>query len=309
MPIHLDQVWGSIFSYEGGKFFWKWPKRVPYPVTVSFGRPMPSTSTKEAMRDAVVELGADAAEAREYKETLASRFIQTAKLHPGRLAIAADSSGKQLSYRRTLIAALLMAGWLKRQHRDEEMIGLLLPASVGAAIANLGITVRGQVAVNLNFTAGPAMDSAIEQCGIKTILTSRALLEKINLPPRPGMVFLEDLLPGFSGIGKARMAALAAMPASIIERAVGRRHKSRDLAAVIFSSGTTGTPKGVMLSHRNILSTIDGMGQVCEFGKTAVGGPAALLPFVRLHRDAMVPHDQGLDRGLPSEPVRCQSRR
>ncbi len=276
VPIHLDQVWGSIFSYEGGKFFWKWPKRVPYPVTITYGAAMPSNSTKEAMRTAVVELGADAAEAREYKETLASRFIEAAKRYGGRLAVA-DSSGKELTFRHTLIAALLMAGRLKRKHRDEEMIGLLLPASAGAAIANLGVTLRGQVAVNLNFTAGPAMDSAIEQCGLRTILTSRTFLERIDMTPRPGMVYLEDLMAGFSGMDKAIAAAVAAMPGTIIERAIGPRRKTHDLATVIFSSGTTGTPKGVMLSHKNILSTIDSMGQVCEFGED--GCLAGLLPF------------------------------
>ena len=57
IPVHLDRMWGSIFSFEGGRFLWKWPKRVPYPVTVSFGEPMPSTVQAHDVRQAILELG------------------------------------------------------------------------------------------------------------------------------------------------------------------------------------------------------------------------------------------------------------
>src|ERR1039457_2963705 len=60
IPVHLDRLWGSIFSFEGGKFFWKWPKRIPYPVTVSFGNPMLANSTAHEVRQAIQELAAEA---------------------------------------------------------------------------------------------------------------------------------------------------------------------------------------------------------------------------------------------------------
>ena len=57
IPVYLDRVWGSIFSFKGGRFFWKWPIRVPYPVTVAFGRPLSSTTTAAEARLALQTLG------------------------------------------------------------------------------------------------------------------------------------------------------------------------------------------------------------------------------------------------------------
>src|SRR5205823_13711296 len=58
VPVYLDRVWGSVFSFKGGRFFWKWPIRVPYPVTVAFGEPLPSSTTSAEARLAIMELGA-----------------------------------------------------------------------------------------------------------------------------------------------------------------------------------------------------------------------------------------------------------
>ena len=61
IPVHLGGVWGSLFSFAGGKFFWKWPRRILDPVTVSFGKPMPANSTAGEVRQAVGELLAPSA--------------------------------------------------------------------------------------------------------------------------------------------------------------------------------------------------------------------------------------------------------
>ena len=79
IPVHLDRLWGSIFSFERGRFFWKWPKHIPYPVTVSFGNPMPATSTAHEVRQAIQEL---AAEATAHRQT-AARYA-AAPLDPQR---------------------------------------------------------------------------------------------------------------------------------------------------------------------------------------------------------------------------------
>ena len=75
IPVHLDRVWGSIFSFKDGKFFWKWPRRVPLPVTVSFGKAMTSTASAWEMRQAILELGSDAFVSRRRRDDLlASAF-------------------------------------------------------------------------------------------------------------------------------------------------------------------------------------------------------------------------------------------
>src|SRR5207237_10712741 len=100
---------------------------------------------------------------------------------------------------RVLVASMLLSRWARRQLRDESSVGLLLPASVGGALANLGLSMAAKVPVNLNFTAGPeSMTSAIEQCQIKTMVTSRRFLSKAGIKPLAGMVFLEDVMKDFS---------------------------------------------------------------------------------------------------------------
>jgi acyl-[acyl-carrier-protein]-phospholipid O-acyltransferase/long-chain-fatty-acid--[acyl-carrier-protein] ligase len=269
IPVHLDRLWGSIFSFHSGRFFWKWPRQIPYPVTVSFGRPLPATATAHQVRRAVMELGAEAVvHRRGRRDLLHARFLAAARRNWFRFAMA-DSTGKELSYGGALTGALLLSGRL-REHAA--MVGVLLPASVGGALANLAVLFAGKIPVNLNFTAGPeAMQSAGEQCGLRQVLTSRAFLARAGLAEPPGAVYLEDLLGSFTRIQKLR----AALDALFLYRP--RRASPDSLATVIFSSGSTGLPKGVMLSHHNIVSNIESIAQV--YWVTRQDRLMGVLPF------------------------------
>ena len=265
IPVHLDRVWGSIFSFKDGRSVWKWPSRLPYPVTVSFGAPLPASTTAEQARQAVLELGAAAVAYRRSRwDFLHLRFIATAKHLWSRLCLA-DSSGRRLTFGEALVGSMLLARWLRRQHPHDSTIGLLLPASVGGALANIAVLLAGKTPVNLNFTAGPeAMSAAIQQCNIQTLLTSRQFLHKAKLDTRPGMVYLEEVLPQLSRWQKAG-AFLAArlLPTRWLQRYYKpRRSTPQSLATVVFSSGSTGTPKGVMLSHHNVVSNIESVAQI-----------------------------------------------
>ena len=89
IPVHLDRVWGSIFSFEGGRFFRKWPERIPYPLTVSFGTPLPSDTPAHKLRDAVCTLGEEAWRLRKsYRHPLHREFIHAMRRHPFRFAMA-----------------------------------------------------------------------------------------------------------------------------------------------------------------------------------------------------------------------------
>ncbi|HZD40876.1 MAG TPA: AMP-binding protein, partial [Terriglobales bacterium] len=267
IPVHLDQLWGSIFSFAGGQFFWKWPKRLPHPVTVSFGPALPPKATVTEARRAVLELESRAFDHRpSAKELLHTTFIAAAKRRWFSFCMA-DTTGVELTYGKTLIGSLLLAGWLKNHCPSESLIGVLLPPSVAGSLVNIAILLAGKVPVNLNFTGGSqAMMSAMEQCHIETIVTSRLFLAKASLEKRDGMVHLEEIRKEFTP-AKRVAAALKAflLPASWLQRRYRKDRQPNDLASVIFSSGSTGAPKGIMLSHWNIISNIEGIRQVIQF--------------------------------------------
>jgi acyl-[acyl-carrier-protein]-phospholipid O-acyltransferase/long-chain-fatty-acid--[acyl-carrier-protein] ligase len=267
IPVHLDQLWGSIFSFKQGRFFWKRPRLLPYPVTVSFGAPLPASASVQDVRQAVQELESEAAgHRRRRRDLLQAKFIRMAKRRWFSFCMA-DTTGMELTFGRTLIGARLLAGWVRRHTAGESMVGLLLPASVGGALANIAASLAGKVPVNLNFTSGPdAMRLAIERCGIKTILTSRVFLSRAGLEELPGMVFLEELRKTFTAFQKtSALLSSFLLPARLLEWHHARNQKPDDLATVIFSSGSTGAPKGIMLSHHNIVSNIEGIEQVFQF--------------------------------------------
>jgi acyl-[acyl-carrier-protein]-phospholipid O-acyltransferase / long-chain-fatty-acid--[acyl-carrier-protein] ligase len=311
IPVHLDGLWGSVFSFEGGRFFWKWPKRFPFPMTVSFGAPMPSNSDAHQVRQAIAGLASDAVMDRKSRQDLLHlRFIRAARKNWSRFAMA-DSTGRELTYGRALTAAVMIARWARGiskgrladargsealgrrstpMHADDAQargsealqsrdpkgavtaVGVLLPSSCGGALANIGLTMAGIVPVNLNFTAGPeAMASAIEQCGIKTIVTSRVFLEKAGIAEMPGMVYIEDI---FASGGKTSAFLMARFAPKWM---IASKCDPDSLATIIFSSGSTGTPKGVMLSHYNLISNIEAMVQV--FWLTPDDRIIGVLPF------------------------------
>jgi acyl-[acyl-carrier-protein]-phospholipid O-acyltransferase/long-chain-fatty-acid--[acyl-carrier-protein] ligase len=280
VPVHLDRLWGSIFSFKDGRFLWKRPERIPYPVTISFGRPLGGAATAQEARQAIAELGSAAFKHRLTRgDLLQLRFLQTAKRRWFSFCMA-DSSGRELSYGNAAVGSLLLARWLKKECAGESMIGLLLPASVGGALANVAALMAGKIPVNLNFTAGSeAMAGALRQCGARTILTSRLFLARAKLEPTQGMIFIEDAVSKTTAWQKLAAAGLTFVFPSRLTLALcgGRDQKPDSLATVIFSSGSTGAPKGVMLSHHNVISNLEGFAQL--FWVTRKDRMMGVLPF------------------------------
>jgi acyl-[acyl-carrier-protein]-phospholipid O-acyltransferase/long-chain-fatty-acid--[acyl-carrier-protein] ligase len=266
VPVALDGVWGSIFSFEKRRFVWKWPRRIPYPVTVSFGPPMPARATASEVRQAVQELLAAAWPHRRGRmRPLPQAFVRSARRYPFRFAMS-DAQTPKVSFGAALVKAIFLARRLKKVWAGQEKIGLLLPPSVAGALVNFAAMLLGKVPVNLNYTLSEqTLASCIRQCEIKTVVTSKAFLEKVKLTVPCAVVFIEESAANPGG-GEKLVAFFMAwmLPAGWLERAMGcvKKGELDDLATVIFSSGSTGEPKGVMLSHYNILSNIAQMEQV-----------------------------------------------
>jgi len=294
VPIALDGVWGSIFSFEKGRFLWKMPRHFPFPVTVAFGKPMPANATAFEVRQAVQELLAEAWTQRRVRmRTLHRSFIRTARLLPLRFAMA-DGQGTKLNFAGALTRTVFLARRLRKIWAGQGMVGLLLPPSVPGALVNFAALVLGKVPVNLSYTlSGESLASCVRQCELKTVVTSRAFVERVKIQVPCEAVFLEDVAAR-PGAGEKLTALLMAwlLPAWLLERALGSgtgnapadtrgrvcsASKLDELATVIFSSGSTGDPKGVMLSHYNIGSNIEQLGQVFGFG--ARDRILGVLPF------------------------------
>ncbi len=326
IPVALDGVLGSPTSFEHGKLVRRFPERVPHPVTVSFGAPMPPTASHIEVREAVQELIADAWQYRRARmEPMPRNFVRCARRHPHRFFMADANSGK-VSFGTALTKTVFLSRRLGKIWRGQDMVGIFLPPSVPAALVNYAAFLCGKVAVNLNYTLSEAtIAHCAEQCGIQTVITSRKFLEKIKLTPPGKLIFLEDVAGGApsaisassaavtaagsgavsapepktggetppepAGEGRLRYGApttgekLAAWllakfaPFNLLTRIAGREKEVAldDLATVIFSSGSTGQPKGVMLTHYNILSNLEQFSHILNF--THCDRLLGILPF------------------------------
>jgi acyl-[acyl-carrier-protein]-phospholipid O-acyltransferase/long-chain-fatty-acid--[acyl-carrier-protein] ligase len=273
IPIYFDGLWGHPISYRGGGLFksWRWFR---WPVTIHVGEPIRGPISPTQLHQRIVEMENQAMPLRKRPDsTLPHRLIAAVRANWSRLALA-DSTGKSLTFGRTLTAALLVRNWFVSRRPAEHRIGVLLPSSVGGAVVNLGIAFAGRTAVNLNFTTGEeSMRAAAERCGLRTIVTSRLFVEKIKLAPMPEMVYAEDMLV-FSKAAKLR--ALLAARFTPVRRLAGKTRPD-DIAAIIFTSGSTGEPKGVMLTHWNLIANMDTTAQV--FNLSRQDCMLGVLPF------------------------------
>ena len=271
VPVHLDQVWGSIFSFSEGKIVFKRPRRIPYRVTVSFGKPMPATSSAFEVRQAILALGAEAfAHRLQDSPPLPLAFSRQAKAKPFSLSMA-DSSGARLNAIQALTGSYLLGRSISADASEGgENVGVFLPPSVGAALVNAGLLLHGKVAVNLNYTAGKdVVDACVNKAGIRAVVSSRKFAEKIGWEPDGKKIYVEDLVPSISGLSRAVHALIfLLLPSFVLERTffAGARGPLDRLAAIMFTSGSTGMPKGVMLTHANILANLEAVAQVVQFG-------------------------------------------
>jgi len=194
------------------------------------------------------------------------RFIEIAKQFGGKLAIIDRTLNRRVTYSKALIGSLILSEKFKSY--DPGFLGIMLPTSAGAVLSVLGALMSGRVPVMINYSTGAAQNAEFAQkkCDFRTIITARALLEKVKCPIVPGMVFIEDIMQRVSLKDKLSAAIRSKLPLSMLLRSVHAGSEDDDLI-VLFTSGSEKDPKAVELTHRNITSNVESISSVLQISE------------------------------------------
>lgn len=208
-----------------------------------------------------------------YWHSLAHAFVHQVKLKPHALAVS-DSTGLSFTYEQLFVRALILANLLCNKLSAVKQVGILLPPSVGAVVANVALALLGKTSVNLNYTTGEkVLDSCVEQCQLEYIISSHRVVEKLGLNPKASVIYLEDLKEEVGVLEKIKSWIEATLMPEVIlgellpglawhhQESAKPFPSTNDAATIIFTAGSTGEAKGVLLSHSNLLSNIQAIRQ------------------------------------------------
>jgi len=204
-------------------------------------------------------------------------FVVTAKKFWKKIAYIDRTSGRKITYSKALTASLILTEKFKKF--DQGFVGVMIPTSAGCALTVLGVLMSGRTPVMINYSTGAANNARFAQkkCDFRTIITSRALLEKIECPQVEGMVFIEDIMKGISFAEKIKAALKARMPLAMILGKWVHGGDEDDNLVILFTSGSEKDPKAVQLTHRNIASNITEFSNVYKLSAEDI--MLANLPF------------------------------
>jgi acyl-[acyl-carrier-protein]-phospholipid O-acyltransferase / long-chain-fatty-acid--[acyl-carrier-protein] ligase len=281
VPVWLDRLWGSIFSFQGGRFFTKWPRSLPYRVMVAFGQPLPAEAANIAtVREELLKIGEFCYSQRPHlRGHLAQACLRGLKRSPFRNAVTDGLDNTTLSRGKLLGVAIALSRHLKRTC-PERRIGIVLPPGKGGVVANLAVVFAGKIPVNLNFTsARDSIESATLQAGLSTIITARMLVKRLeDFPWTPQVIHLEEILPKMKRAIVAWWLLGLVLPSGALARILKLpRVGDHAEAILLFTSGSSGQPKGVALTHRNILGNVSQFAVMLDAKKDDV--MLASLPF------------------------------
>src|SRR5213592_3789719 len=272
VPVWLDQLWGSIFSFQGGRFFTKFPKRIPYPVTIAFGKPLKAEAADNAtVREELLKLGEFCFSRRPSLDRhLAEECVRGLKRRRFATAVIDGTDHSQLSRAKLLGAAAALSRYLRKEFSDER-IAIVLPASKASMLANLAVTLADKVPVDLNFTMGRAAnESCCRRANLRVAISATQFIERVKDFPWPERILkLDELLPPMKRQIVCWWIIALLVPARLLLRLLEVPKKGGHTEAVLlFTSGTTGEPKGVVVSHRNVVGNVSQFRQLLDAKRT-----------------------------------------
>lgn len=277
VPFYIRGLWGSQLSRSSDKLKSLRGQGTVH-VLVAFGQPVESDTKALEVKRLVSELSVTAWQA--YAKNLPSlpHAIIDGLKRTGREMAATDINGPSLSGHKLLTAAFCFARRVDRLTLQSRLygqannIGIMLPASSASMIANAAGLISGNAVVNLNFTSSPEnIESAIIRSDIQVVLTSRKFISKLTgkgfsedcLSKNAKVIYLEDVK---ETIGKCELIttllAVMLLPSWVLKALSVRKIDNDKTAAILFSSGSEGAPKGVMLSHSNLMANVEQVSDV-----------------------------------------------
>ena len=280
VPVWLDQLWGSIFSFQGGRFFTKFPKRIPYPVTIAFSKPLNAKADVATVREELLKLGESCFSRRPLLDRhLAEECVRGLKRKPFGTAVIDGLDHSGLSRSKLLGAAAALSRYLRKEFSDER-IAIVLPASKGSMLANLAVTLANKVPVDLNFTMGRAAnESCCRRANLRVAISATQFMDRVKDFPWPEHTLkLDELMPQLKRQIIFWWIISLLAPARLLLRLLQiPKNGGHAEAILLFTSGTTGEPKGVVVSHRNVVGNVSQFRQLLDARKTdAILGS---LPF------------------------------
>lgn len=275
VPIYTQGLWGSTYSMAGAGY-----RNVVHSdgrvVSVAFGEPLPVDTDNVKVMRAIQELSITAWEA--YLRGLrpvAASWIRTMKRK--RFApMVFSPDGKHFSGYSLATASLAFSRIFEKLVGDEKSIGVLIPPSGPGIMANLALLIRGKTVCNLNYSSTPEnMNYCCQVAGVKTIITAHAFVDKLKqkgmnldkLLDHYTIYYLEDLSRSLRKPTLVlNFARVLLLPAWYLELRFFKKVNLDDVATIIFSSGSEGRPKGVELTHFNLMGNIKQCASVLNVG-------------------------------------------
>jgi len=302
LPFYIRGLWGSKFSYSSSFMKAKSLNGLRRDVIIAFGEPLPIESKADVVKRRVFDLSISAWQ--KYTETLDPlplAWMRTVKNSPKYKCMADVIGEVKLNAQQALTSSIVFSQLIKKRSLEKN-IGLLLPTSSAGMFTNMSVMLLGKTVVNLNYTASiEALLGAIDKADIKSIYTSTRFVKKIkdrgvdidSLFKNVNVYYLEELKEKISMVRKiVTLLCIKILPARLLYGLFGKKVDITSPAAILFSSGSEGTPKGVVLSHQNLMGNIKQVTDVMDIQeKDAIMGSlpqfhafgltvAGLLPLI-----------------------------
>lgn len=272
VPFYLRGLWGSQFSRSPNRLKTRSTSILSRELVIAFGPSLPKTTKADVLKRRVLELSIQSWQ--EYMKdaaTIPAEWINICKRMGRNTAIIDAPLDRRLSGHAALAAAITLSRRILPT-QGQSKIGVLLPSSAAGTLVNMAVLLAGKTVVNLNYTAGKeALQNAIEQSDIRTLYTSGRLLNTLerqgihlqDVLENLDIVDIELLVEKISSTEKLMtLLSVKCLPRGALHKLYCKAKAADATAAILFSSGSEGAPKAVMLSHRNIVANVKQTGEV-----------------------------------------------